>query len=355
MASIRLEGIGKTYEGGVVAVRDLDLAIEDGEFLVLVGASGSGKSTVLRLIAGLERVTTGRVSIDGRDVTDVPPQERDLAMVFQSYALYPHLTVRQNLAFPLDMQRRPRAEIRQRVADVAATLGLAELLDRKPAALSGGQRQRVALGRALVREPRAFLFDEPLSNLDASLRVHTRAELIRLHRLLGATMVYVTHDQVEAMTMGQRIALLQDGRLQQLAPPIELYDAPANRAVAAFIGSPPMNFLAGRVERIAGDVRFTSDDARVPLPRDPGHTEVVLGVRPEHLHPCADADADLHVRVTLVESLGAESLAYGTTAGGTDVACRLPGRTDVRADQRLPLRADRDRLHLFHPGSGVRL
>ena len=357
MPGITLERITKVYEGGVVAVRDLDLRVDDGEFLVLVGASGSGKSTVLRVIAGLEQVTAGRVRIGERDVTDMPPQHRDLAMVFQNYALYPHLTVRENLGFGLEMRKVPRAELRRRVDDVAAALGLGELLQRKPAALSGGQRQRVALGRAIVREPLAFLFDEPLSNLDAKLRVHTRAELVRLHRQLGSTMVYVTHDQVEAMTMGQRIALLHQGELQQLAAPVELYDAPANRTVAAFIGSPPMNFFAGEATQDGGTPRFRGRSLELPLQRlPPSSPAVVLGVRPEHLRIVAEGAAhQLAGRVTVIEPLGPETLVYATTAEGEEVAVRVPGRPAVRVDDLLHLAVDPGHVHLFDERSGARV
>ena len=356
MPSITLEHITKVYEGGVVAVRELDLHVQDGEFLVLVGASGSGKSTVLRVIAGLERVTAGRVRIGDRDVTDVPPQDRDLAMVFQNYALYPHLTVRENLGFGLEMRKVPRAEMRRRVDDVAASLGLGELLQRKPAALSGGQRQRVALGRAIVREPLAFLFDEPLSNLDAKLRVHTRAELVRLHRQLGSTMVYVTHDQVEAMTMGQRIALLHQGQLQQLAPPIQLYDAPANRTVAGFIGSPPMNFFPGRADRAFGTPSFRGCGFQLPLDREPPTPAIVLGIRPEHLHIVSEtAPHHLAGRITVVEPLGSETLIYATTAEGEDVAVRVPGRAAAAVDDDIHLAIDPVRIHLFDEATGARI
>src|ERR671928_1553518 len=243
MASVRLERVQKTYPNGHVAAQGLDLEIADGEFMVLVGPSGCGKSTALRMIAGLETPTGGRIVIGDRDVTSLPPQERDIAMVFQSYALYPHMTVRENLAFGLRMRGASRTVIEQRVADAARALGLDGVLERKPSQLSGGQRQRVALGRAIVREPKVFLFDEPLSNLDAKLRVETRAELARLHRRLRATVVYVTHDQEEAMTLGSRVAVMRDGFLQQVAPPMELYRRPANRFVAGFVGSPAMNFL----------------------------------------------------------------------------------------------------------------
>src|SRR5437764_365832 len=257
MARIALEHVDKIYPNGYVAARDLSLEVADGELLVLVGPSGSGKSTVLRMMAGLERVSDGVIRIGDRDVTDLPPQQRDIAMVFQNYALYPHMTVRENLGFGLTIRKQAPQIIEERVRAIAASLGLDALLDRKPAQLSGGQRQRVALGRAIVREPLAFLFDEPLSNLDAQLRVEIRVELSRLHRKLGATMDYVTHDQSEALTLGDRIAVLKEGVLQQVASPMELYERPANKFVASFIGTPGMNFFKGSLARDGnGDCRF---------------------------------------------------------------------------------------------------
>jgi multiple sugar transport system ATP-binding protein len=254
MPGIVLDQLSKTYQGGVVAVDNVSLTIADGEFLVLVGPSGCGKSTLLRMVAGLEEVTEGSISIDGRDVTDLPPRERDVAMVFQSYALYPHKTVRDNLGYGLKVRRTPKAEIDRRVSDVAKQLGLEELLGRRPAALSGGQRQRVAMGRAIVREPKAFLMDEPLSNLDAKLRVGMRAQLSALHARLRTTTIYVTHDQIEAMTLGERVAVLRDGRIQQVDTPQELYMRPANVFVAAFIGSPAMNLVEADVD--GNELRF---------------------------------------------------------------------------------------------------
>ncbi|HEX7122738.1 MAG TPA: ABC transporter ATP-binding protein, partial [Gemmatimonadaceae bacterium] len=265
---IVLDGVSKAYDGHIAAVKNLSLAIEPGELLVLVGPSGCGKSTVLRLIAGLETPTSGRILFDDTDVTATPPQERNLAMVFQSYALYPHMTVRENMSFGLRVRGRARAEIARRVDEAARVLGLEALLDRRPGQLSGGQRQRVALGRAIVREPRAFLLDEPLSNLDAQLRADTRAELARLHRRLGVTMVYVTHDQTEAMSLGTRVAVLRDGVLQQVAPPLELYRRPANQFVAGFIGTPPMNFVRGRIRREGAKHVFEGAALTVPIERD---------------------------------------------------------------------------------------
>src|SRR2546423_14339609 len=272
MARIALEHVDKTYPNGYVAARDLSLEAADGELLVLVGPSGSGKSTVLRLMAGLERVSDGVIRIGERDVPDLPPQQRDIAMVFQNYALYPHMTVKENLGFGLSIRKQPRTVIDDRVRAVAASLGLEALLDRKPAQLSGGQRQRVALGRAIVREPLAFLFDEPLSNLDAQLRVETRVELARLHRSLKATMVYVTHDQSEALTLGDRIAVLKEGVLQQVDTPMKLYEEPANKFVAGFIGSPGMNFFDGTLTRIGsgGSGAFFGPDFSLRVPCEAG-------------------------------------------------------------------------------------
>ncbi|MCI0435431.1 MAG: sn-glycerol-3-phosphate ABC transporter ATP-binding protein UgpC [Gemmatimonadetes bacterium] len=353
MAGVALERVTRVFDGGVVAVRDLDLEARDGELLVIVGPSGSGKTTVLRIIAGLESPTSGRVRIGDRDVTDVPPADRDIAMVFQNYALYPHMSVRDNLSFGLRVRKTPKPEIARRMMAVAERLGLDTLLDRKPAALSGGQRQRVALGRALVREPSVFLFDEPLSNLDARLRVETRAELARLHRALGTTMVYVTHGQVEAMTLGQRIAVLDGGVLQQSAPPPELYLRPANLFVATFIGSPAMNLFRGRLDRNDQPVRFIAPAMSVAVETPPpAGDEVVLGIRPEHLVPAGADFADLTVQVDVVEPIGAETLVYGPAAGGGRVAVRIAGPTRIGIDDSLCLRADSSALHWFDPSTG---
>jgi multiple sugar transport system ATP-binding protein len=309
MSGINLSEVTKVYPNGVRAVDAVDLEIADGEFVVLVGPSGCGKSTLLRMVAGLEDVTDGSISIGGDDVTDMPPQKRDIAMVFQNYALYPHMTVRENLAYGLRLRKLPKAEWQRRVHETAKTLGLDELLDRKPSALSGGQRQRVAMGRAIVREPRAFLMDEPLSNLDAKLRVSMRAELARLHERLGVTTVYVTHDQVEAMTLGQRVAVLRDGVLQQVDTPQRLFHHPANLFVAAFIGSPSMNLIDARVER--GRISFA--DYSFDLPEDSPAArysgEYIVGIRPTDFDHAAAADGAMprvHVRPDVVEDLGAE-------------------------------------------------
>jgi multiple sugar transport system ATP-binding protein len=310
--------------------------------MVLVGPSGCGKSTALRMIAGLETPTGGRILIGDRDVTVLPPQERDIAMVFQTYALYPHMTVRENLGFGLRMRGAGRAAIGERVEEAARALSLEQVLDRKPAQLSGGQRQRVALGRAIVREPKVFLFDEPLSNLDAKLRVETRAELARLHRRLEATIVYVTHDQEEAMTLGSRVAVMRDGFLQQVAPPMELYRRPANRFVAGFVGSPAMNFLPGDL--------VTSLGAR--------SNDRVLGVRPHEIELLAAGSGDLDALVDVVEPRGNELLVYlrlGTQGDGQEIKVIAPPEMVVEAGQVVGLRLDRERLHWFDAESGERV
>jgi multiple sugar transport system ATP-binding protein len=309
MAEIALDRVTKEFDNGFVAIDDVSLTVADGEFMVLVGPSGCGKSTLLRMIAGLEEVTAGTISIGGRDVTELAPRHRDIAMVFQNYALYPHMDVRRNLGYGLKVRKTPAAEIERRVHEVAKLLGLEQLLDRRPAALSGGQRQRVAMGRAIVREPAAFLMDEPLSNLDAKLRVAMRSELSRLHDRLGVTTIYVTHDQVEAMTLGQRVAVLRDGVIQQVASPQALYARPENLFVAAFIGSPAMNL----VEATVADGRAAFAGWELPL--DPARRpakdgRVVLGVRPESFEDAALADGDLptvEVEVAVVEELGSDS------------------------------------------------
>jgi multiple sugar transport system ATP-binding protein len=321
MATVDIAGIGKLY-GETRAMRDVNIEIADGEFLVLVGPSGCGKSTLLRMIAGLEQISEGELRIDGVRVNEVASRDRDIAMVFQSYALYPHMTVRANLGFALKVRKQPPQEIERRVEDVAEMLGLTDLLDRLPKAMSGGQRQRVAMGRAIVRSPKVFLFDEPLSNLDASLRSQMRGELKDLHRRLKSTMVYVTHDQVEAMTLADRIAVLRDGELQQLGTPEELYDRPANRFVAGFIGAPSMNFLGGRIE---GD-ELCGPSWRLHLapeirPNTP-IKELVLGVRPHELELVGEGDGGLPGRVLLVEPTGWEAHVHIELAGGVRVLAR---------------------------------
>jgi ABC-type sugar transport system ATPase subunit len=345
MAAIQLVDIHKSYAGGHQALRGIDLDIAEGELLVLVGPSGCGKSTALAIVAGLESPTRGRVLFDGDDVTALPAQRRDVAMVFQSYALYPHKTVRANLAFGLRMRGTPRAEIARRIAEVARNLGLEDLLDRKPGQLSGGQRQRVALGRATVREPKAFLLDEPLSNLDAQLRTQTRAELLRLHRRLGTTMLYVTHDQEEAMTLGDRIAVVHAGRIEQIAPPIEVYRRPATRFVASFVGVPAMNFLDGRLARELA--------ARLGLPQA---DDVVLGIRPEQLALTDPAEGELAGRVDLVEVLGGELLLYvQLEAEPREVRIRVAAEQPPSVGQRVGLRLRREHLHLFDAKTGRRI
>jgi multiple sugar transport system ATP-binding protein len=313
MAEIALEQITKVYPGGVLAVDDVSLEIADGEFIVLVGPSGCGKSTLLRLIAGLEEVSGGRISIGGTDVTDLAPRRRDIAMVFQSYALYPHMSVRQNIGYGLKVRRMPKEQSRRRVEEVARLLGLEALLDRRPAQLSGGQRQRVAMGRAIVREPKAFLMDEPLSNLDAKLRVGMRASLAQLHARLGTTTIYVTHDQTEAMTLGQRVAVINDGRILQVDTPQRLYDHPHDLFVAAFIGTPAMNLVEASVEGdevVFGGLRLQLDPGRRPQGSPP---RVVLGLRPESFEEAGFAPssgASLTVEPAVVEELGSEVLVF---------------------------------------------
>ncbi|WP_067466708.1 ABC transporter ATP-binding protein [Nocardia amamiensis] len=356
MARLRIEAVSKQF-GAAHAVRAVSLDIADGEFLVLLGPSGCGKSTLLRMIAGLEDPTGGRILLDDEDITHQAPQQRDLAMVFQSYALYPHLTVAKNIGFPLRARRTPRAKIAERVSEVAGILGLTELLRRRPAALSGGQRQRVALARAMVRDPGAFLMDEPLSNLDAKLRSATRAELIALHERLGATFLYVTHDQVEAMTMADRIALLNEGRVEQVGTPTELYDRPRSTFVAGFLGAPPMNLFPAAVTERDGVLRVVADGIDTELAistADFGDDiEVVAGIRPEQLR-LDPTGSDIRGRVTMVENLGSEELIHFTT-GDRTLCARAPRPAGVAADDSIALRVDPARIHLFHAASGLRL
>ena len=361
MAAIALEGVSKTFHNGQVAVRDVTLDIADGELLVLLGPSGSGKSTVLRLIAGLEMPTSGRVMIDGGDVTRVPPQRRDLAMVFQSYALYPHKSVRENLAFGLRMRHLDAARVAARVDATAAALGIGALLDRKPAQLSGGQRQRVALGRAIVREPRAFLFDEPLSNLDPILRASTRAELAVLHRRLRSTMVYVTHDQEEAMTLGTRIAVMREGAIEQVAPALEVYQQPANTFVARFVGSPAMNVWTCACRRVDGRVRLVSPALSIDLEQRsaavPDGIEVTVGARPHDVDLVPHGQGDGTGRVEVVEPVGSTTVVHLRVDGSPDELLRtiVPADTPIAVDQEAGFRLRRNRLHLFDARSGQRL
>ena len=369
MARVKLEGVRKVYDGGEVAVHGIDLEVADGEFVVLVGPSGCGKSTTLRMIAGLEAISAGRLLIGDRVVNEVPPAGRDIAMVFQSYALYPHMTVRENMAFALRLRKLPAAEIERRVRDAAETLGLVPVLDKTPRQLSGGQRQRVAIGRAIVRQPAVFLFDEPLSNLDAKLRVQTRREIARLQRRLGVTSVYVTHDQIEAMTMGDRIVVMNAGRVQQVDTPLALYERPRNLFVATFIGSPAMNLLRGTVEDgangggssspvfRAGEVtlRLTPEQARrlAALGRRP----LVAGVRPEHVHVAAPPPGAQPLdgfRVDIVEPLGSEVLLHAS-AGDQDITASLTPQPLPTSGEPVSLSVDGTRLHFFdgEPGEAV--
>ena len=355
MSGIRLENVEKWF-GDTQVIKGIDLAVADGEFCVFVGPSGCGKSTLLRMIAGLEETSRGRVLLgdgaDARDVTGLPPSERGLSMVFQSYALYPHMTVRENVGFGLKTMGAPRAEIERRVAEAARVLKLEDYLDRRPKALSGGQRQRVAIGRAIVREPVGFLFDEPLSNLDAALRVEMRHEIARLHKSLGATMIYVTHDQVEAMTLADRIVVLSAGRVMQAGSPRELYERPANLFVAQFIGSPKMNVMPARVENGRVVPRGQPGIAHDAPPRG----EVAhLGVRPEHVE-LTGADRG-HVRgtVQIVEYLGADTFAQVDCGPAGNVVVRAPGNAAVREDETVGLLLDGSNLHLFAPdGRAIR-
>jgi multiple sugar transport system ATP-binding protein len=384
VASIHFEDVGKVFPDGSVALEDLDLNVKDGEFMVLVGPSGSGKSTALRILAGLEDATTGVVRIGERVVNDVEPKDRDIAMVFQSYALYPHMSVRDNIGFPLRMRREEKMLIRESVAHTASRLNIGTLLERRPRQLSGGQRQRVALGRAIVRDPQAFLMDEPLSNLDAKLRVEMRAYVAQLHQRLAKTIVYVTHDQVEAMTMGDRVAILREGRLEQVDVPQALYDRPASLFVAAFVGSPAMNLLLGRLVAADGaEMVLELGSARLTLsaellrasPELLGRAgdEMVVGIRPEALRPAGESREVLEGEVTLVESLGSDLLAHveidapavlageqldaareilgGDVNGTPPQAARMTARIEpsvpVKTGERLRLTVEPERLHFF--------
>jgi len=363
MATVTFDNVNKLY-GDVQAVKDLNLEIGDGEFMVLVGPSGCGKTTSLRMIAGLEEITSGTLRIGDRVVNDVPPKDRDIAMVFQSYALYPHMSVRENLAFGLKLRKVPKAEIERRVNETAETIQLGKLLDRKPKELSGGQRQRVALGRAIVREPAVFLMDEPLSNLDAKLRVQTRAEIARLHQRLQTTIVYVTHDQVEAMTMGSRIAVMNDGALQQVGAPQVVYDTPINRFVAGFIGSPAMNFLEVHMEG-SGDAAklVAASDWSIPLPTryreaatpKTGKT-LIAGFRPEHLDigEGGAGSGSFRARADVVEFLGNEEQLH-VSAAGQDVVAVVDSAHRVRPGDIVNLVLPLDKLHLFDGETGLTL
>jgi multiple sugar transport system ATP-binding protein len=365
MATIRLQELNKSFGAGAAVLDGIDLEIGDGELVVLVGPSGCGKSTLLRIVAGLEEPSGGRVFVDGRDVTEIPPQKRDLAMVFQSYALYPHMSVRANLAFGLRMRGTARDRIRERVGWAARMLDLEDLLERKPAQLSGGQRQRVALGRALVRKPLAFLLDEPLSNLDAQLRVRTRAEIARLHRRIGATMLYVTHDQEEAMTLGDRVAVLKEGRLEQVGPPMEIYNRPATVFVAGFIGSPSMNILRGTLHGAPGPTRFNGGGLSLDLAQERADAvegrDILLGFRPEAVRIAPAGREDARARVDMIEPLGSEALVHlllsdESQGGGVEeVVVRVPSTVPLRTGEAVGLILPPESLHLFDPASGRRL
>ena len=362
MATVQLDSVNKVYDNGFHAIHDLSLDIRDSEFLVLVGPSGCGKSTALRMVAGLETITGGELRIGDRMVNDVEPKDRDIAMVFQNYALYPHMSVYDNIGFALKLAKVPKEEIDQRVRKAAEILELTANLERKPGQLSGGQRQRVAMGRAIVRQPAAFLMDEPLSNLDAKLRVQTRAEIARLHQRLGTTTVYVTHDQVEAMTMGERIAVMSEARLQQVGSPQDLYDNPDNRFVAGFIGSPSMNFLEVDVTRDGSEARLKGDGIDIPLPDRyrPGFSKfsgskLVVGVRPEHLDvETPDPSGKLSGNADVVEYLGNEELIH-LQVGGSDIVALIGSEHRVRPGDDLTLKVGLEKVHLFDPETTLSL
>ncbi|MGE5496181.1 MAG: ABC transporter ATP-binding protein [Burkholderiales bacterium] len=358
MGNVVLKHVYKEYEKGVQAVSDFSLETGENEFIVLVGPSGCGKSTTLRMIAGLEDITAGEIYIDGRLVNNVEPKNRDIAMVFQNYALYPHMTVFQNIALSLQIRKFPKDEIKQRVEDVAKKLDIYPLLKKKPRALSGGQRQRVALGRAIVRNPKVFLLDEPLSNLDAQLRAQMRTEIIKLHNQLGTTFIYVTHDQTEAMTMATKIVVMKDGRIQQIDSPHELYEQPCNMFVAGFIGTPKMNFLNVRVVRSGEEYMLETAGTTLPLPHSElygaleqyiGKT-IVLGIRPEHIYPAQTANAAngyaIEPEIDVAELMGAETYLH-FTMGGEDITARVASSCSLQAGKRVSLVIDTGRLYLF--------
>ncbi len=347
--AMETRALRKSY-GSVSVLQDINISMGQGEFLVLVGPSGCGKSTLLNCIAGLEEISGGALMIAGRDVSQEPPKDRDIAMVFQSYALYPTMSVGENIGFGMRIRKTPKPEMSRRIGEVAKLLQIDHLLDRRPSQLSGGQRQRVAMGRALVREPKLFLFDEPLSNLDAKLRVEMRAEIKRLHKTTGASIVYVTHDQIEAMTLATRIVVMKGGVVQQIGTPEEIYDRPANTFVADFMGSPPMNLIPARVEGrdlMVGDWRITMDRGELP-------PEVILGLRPEHLTLAQGVPPDLEVTPTMIENTGAETY-LSFLLGEVNVTARLPGRMAEDAFAKVPLCLDKSALCLFDAKSGLRL
>jgi multiple sugar transport system ATP-binding protein len=360
MASVQLKNIKKTYGNGITAVNDFNLDVADEEFVIFVGPSGCGKSTTLRMIAGLEEITDGELYIDGKLMNDVAPKDRDIAMVFQNYALYPHMTVYDNMAFGLKLRKVPKAEIDQKVKEAARILEIEHLLDRKPKALSGGQRQRVAMGRAIVRNPKVFLMDEPLSNLDAKLRVQMRVEISKLHERLHATIIYVTHDQVEAMTLGSRIVVMKDGLMQQVDSPVRLYNAPQNLFVAGFIGSPQMNFIDAVAQKEGSDVYLTFFGEKIKLPADKAQKlidgdyigkEVVMGIRPQDIHETDAAleqfkDSTITAKVNICEMLGSEMNLY-FTVDEVDMIAVVNPRIQVKTDDLVKLAMDNTRIHIF--------
>ncbi len=355
MAHVQLEQVCKVYDNSFEAVKSVDIEIQDKEFIVLVGPSGCGKSTLLRMIAGLEDISSGTLKIDGKVVNHVPPKDRDIAMVFQNYALYPHMSVYDNMAFGLKLRKFSKAEIDERVKEAAEILDLAQLLDRKPKALSGGQRQRVAVGRAIVRKPKVFLFDEPLSNLDAKLRVQMRTEISKLHSRLESTMVYVTHDQVEAMTMGDKIVVLKDGVIQQVDSPLNLYNHPVNKFVAGFIGSPAMNFITGTIKK-NGQLVFVSDSIKLALPDASAHNHAVfenqtvtLGIRPEHINYLSDAGRRDSITATIevIEPMGNETVLY-VKAGKIELTARILPQSGLQVGTECKLSINQDKIHFFN-------
>ncbi len=359
MATVTIKAVQKIFPGGVQAIHNIDMQIEHGELIVVVGPSGCGKSTLLRMIAGLERVTSGEISIDDEKVNNKEPADRDIAMVFQNYALYPHMTAYQNMAYGLKNRKIPRDEISLRVRETARILELGELLERKPKELSGGQRQRVAMGRAIVRKPKVFLFDEPLSNLDAKLRVQMRLEIKRLQESLGVTSIYVTHDQVEAMTLGHRLLLINAGKVEQIGTPLEVYEHPQTTFVASFIGSPAMNLLSARLDPKNEKAKL-SDTVSLPLTHtelpENGNSPVTLGVRPEHLEACEEEQSMFRLQVDILEKLGADTIVYGKIVDvELPLTVRLPGIHTVASGDTLPMRVTPEHLHIFDSKTGKRL
>lgn len=364
MAELVLDHIYKVYDNKVTAVSDFNLHIKDKEFIVFVGPSGCGKSTTLRMIAGLEEISKGDLYIDGKRMNDVPPKDRDIAMVFQNYALYPHMTVFDNMAFGLKLRKVPKDVIKQKVEEAAKILGLTEYLDRKPKALSGGQRQRVALGRAIVRDAKVFLMDEPLSNLDAKLRVQMRAEIAKLHQRLNTTTIYVTHDQTEAMTMATRIVVMKDGVIQQVGTPKEVYDKPENVFVGGFIGSPAMNFFEAKIEEgyvVLGDLKLEIPEGKMKVLREQGYVgkDVIFGIRPEDIHDEqifieSFPNATVDVNVEVAELTGAELMIY-STINGKDFVARVDARSELKPGQKVKLALDMNKCHFFDAETEVRI